>query len=141
MRRLLGATALAIAVVLASSGCEPTEPAMTITAASSGQPVSCGQMMSISGTVTPATATAKVALQVYASGKWADVKGWGSYETSHTTETTKRTANVSAATGNYSIPYFVDWYQSTKRLRVRSAGSSAFSHSIYVKSEGTDGDC
>lgn len=140
MRRILAVGAAALLFMVGAAACEPTppaEPAMTITAAPNPSLVSCGLLMHVEGTVTPATATPKVVLQFYAGGKWTDVVAGDSYIGAWSL----RTANVSKTSGGYSIALLVGWLDSTMRLRVRSSAGSAVSHSMYVKSEGVEGTC
>jgi hypothetical protein len=136
MVKRLGLVAAAVAVIFAMTGCEPS---MTITAKddAGAYGTSCGLMIHVNGNVTPISATPKVVLQTTKGGKWVDAQGRADWNAAPTT----RTANVSKSTGGYSIPYVVDWYMTSKHLRVRSAGGGSFSPSFYVKSEGVDGSC
>lgn len=134
VRRFLAVAAVAV-VLMVATGCEPS---MTITAKPDPAPMSTTNSY-VRGTVTPATATAKVVLQRTVGGKWVD---WQACQATGCWSKPAKvpTANVNQSTGAYAIAYPVQWCAHTLHLRVRSEGGSAFSPAFYTRAE-IDGTC
>ena len=134
VRRFLAVAAVAV-VLMVATGCEPS---MTITAKPDPAPMSTTNSY-VRGTVTPATATAKVVLQRTVGGKWVDWQACPAVGCQGDASKVPA-ANVNQSTGAYAIAYPVQWCAHTLHLRVRSEGGSAFSPAFYTRAE-IDGTC
>ena len=132
MRRMLGSVVAAMLLVVVGAACQPTEPAMTITAKPM-QPACYND--GLEGTVTPIDATSKVVLQRTVNGKWVDWKWYigTSGESPHIIS-----APVSSWDEGAYWPQYADETASgvplsgTIHIRVRSEGGTRFSNGIYV---------
>lgn len=130
MRRILALVLVAMALLVAS-GCQPTEPAMTITA----KQIKCNHL--IEGHVTPFDATSQVTLQRTVNGKWVD---WKWYHESDSTQTyaTSGVSDSSVDLGYYVVNFSAEYPYTYKPLpgplhmRVRSKGGTTFSNGVYV---------
>lgn len=131
MRRILAAAALAIGL-LAATACQPTEPAMKITATAPMYPQAFTTSY-VTGKVTPPTATKKVVLQRTVNGKWVDWKACPA--TGCGIDPKVPTSTVNQTTGAYSIPYPVQWCGIVLHLRVRSSGGTTFSPGFYREAD------
>lgn len=127
MRRALGAVAV-VAVCVGLMACQPTEPAMTITAKPDSTTPYCGGGDWVRGKVSPAGATKQVVLQRTKDGKWEDWVWRISYDSR---PPAKITAKVDEA-GAYKLPYAIPTNRNTLHLRVRSDGGTKFSPGFYV---------
>lgn len=135
MRRIGLVAALVVAfLIVGAPSCQPTEPAMTITAKVGQKPGACGDHVRIEGIVAPASASSRVVLQHTVGGKWVDL-AW--YKDSDADSTPVLIAGpVNKPGGNYSL-YFAtrhgDTYMSgTRHYRVRSDKGTAFSPGLYI---------
>ncbi len=124
MRRILIAAAMSVGV-LAATACQPTEPAMTITAKRTS---SCLANPTVEGKVTPATATPKVVLQRSSGGKWTDFK-W--YQTAESSEVAHVITDALDGGGAYVLRFDPSNLKGTQKFRVRSNGSGYVSPSVY----------
>ena len=125
MRRILTAGLMVVGLLVAS-GCQPAEPAMTITAKASAFPT-CGGDGELAGKVTPKTATSKVVLQRTKGGKWVDwVTPQGAGETPRV-----QTSTV-FSDGGYQLYFMVPNSTATIHIRARSDKGTAFSPGVYV---------
>lgn len=129
------AVLMAAAVLVVASGCTPSAK---ITADTDGA-ADCGTEITMGGSVTPADATPKVVLQRTVNGKWVDWKWHEGY--------------------TYSAPHIIEakvdrwgsWYMDPRapvapvggvfHLRVRSAGGTVVSNSMYVTIMGSPDGC
>lgn len=139
MRRAAMLVGVAVVALLAATGCEPK---MTIKAKpDNSDGYLCGITIHVVGSVNPIGATPKVVLQQTLNHQWVDVKGWASADDWYAAgPATARTANVRQG-GTFSIPYYVDWPNGTKHLRVRSNGGGADSGDFYVTPVGVTDGC
>lgn len=116
------------------AGCDPA-PTTTITA-KAPKTVPCGDYMNLTGKVDPPRATPEVILQRTVNGKWTD---WLWYETNDSNEDPHRIR------GGVD-PYSGEWWMNprapytggrTYSLRVRSAGGSVVSNTVWVTTSTT----
>lgn len=137
MRRILAITAMAAAVLIGAA-CQPTEPAMTISAKPDKNPLAYTTSY-VRGKVTPSTATAKVVLQRTVGGKWVDWQSCPATGCDGATPPKIPRANVDPATGAYAIAYPVQWCGKILHLRVRSNGGSTTSPGFYTQATPGEG--
>lgn len=125
-------TAVLGAAILISA-CQPTPPTssskITATTAATAE---CGYQIVIEGTTDPTKPTPNVVLQRTVDGKWQD---WLWYQTWDSDESPHRvTATVEQRTGKYYMFFRAPITPGrTHSLRVRSAGGSAWSNTVWVK--------
>lgn len=124
MRRVWMAAA-AVLCIVAATGCEPA-PTATITAKAPSKGY-CGTTVTVTGTVTPASATPRVVLQRTVKGKWVD---W-MWILGDTGEQPHRMYGT-VTNGKYEIPFYMPISKNVLHLRVRSNGGSVVSNGVYI---------
>lgn len=134
-RFVMRKTLLLVGLVLGCLGvmapsCQPTEPAMTITAAPDAA-YACSDNAYLEGTVAPFAATKKVILQRTVSGKWVDWS-WRSGNFDPTQGQVSATVEQWGE-GRFLMNWWVPNSTTTLHLRVRSEGGGYVSNGFYVK--------
>lgn len=130
-KRIILASALAIAfLVVGAPSCQPETP-MTIRATPRTTKPVCGASEYVTGNVNPDDATSTVTIQRTIGGKWVD---WDWYPKADSTRKSKLVGSV--LSGQFKILYMAPKEKTTVHMRVRSSKGQYVSPGFYVSTSG-----